>query len=76
MLCGDSVRQFSNMLPSFLNLNALPVPMLSQVYSDPSGLRFSHVLIDIFSKITESLLSGLTFSHVFIDIVLSEECYS
>ncbi len=32
MLCGDSVRQFSNMLPSFLNLNALPVPLLRQFF--------------------------------------------
>ena len=31
LLCGDSVRQFSNMLSCFLNLNALPVPMLRQV---------------------------------------------
>jgi hypothetical protein len=35
LLCGDSVRQFSNMLSSFLNLNALPVPLLRQVFLTP-----------------------------------------
>ena len=45
LLCGDSVRQFSNMLSCFLNLNALPVPMLRQVLFDfrgypPSGITF------------------------------------
>ena len=41
------------MFRSFLNLNALPVPMLRQVYFDPSRVRFSHVFIDIFSKIAK-----------------------
>ena len=36
LLCGDSARQFSNMLSCFLNLNALPVPLLRQVVLDPS----------------------------------------
>ncbi len=50
-LCETVLQQ---MLSSFLNLNALPVPLLRQVYLDPSGLRFSHLFIDIFSKITEN----------------------
>ena len=63
------------MFRSFLNLNALPVPMLRQVMFDPSGLRFSNVFIVSFRKITEKTIVGLTFSHVFIDIFLSGECY-
>ena len=69
LLFGDSARQFSNMLSCFLNLNALPVPLLRQVYLDPSGLRFSHVFIDMFTKVTKKrfldwrfLMCLLTFS--------------
>ncbi len=67
-LCETVLQQ---MLSSFLNLNALPVPLLRQVFLDPSDMRFPHVFMDILSKISENYFSGLTFPHVFIDILLS-----
>ena len=54
LLCGDSVRQFSNMLSCFLNLNALPVPMLRQVYFDPSVSNSLCSDMLTFTKITET----------------------
>ena len=50
-LCETVLQQ---MLSSFLNLNALPVPLLRQVYFDLSQVTFSHVFIDIFSKNTKN----------------------
>ena len=72
MLCGDSVRQFSNMLPSFLNLNALPVPMLRQVYSDPldrthsaaiCSLSLKSLKIDFLDRTHSAAICSLSLKH-------------
>ncbi len=43
-----------HMLSSFLKLNALPVPLLRQVYFDPSQVRFSHICIKMSSEISNT----------------------
>ena len=57
------------MLSSFLNVNALPVPMLRHVFLDPPEVSFSHEDFHFFMKIQKNKVSGSTFSHVFIDIL-------
>ncbi len=55
---------------------ALPVPLLRQVYLDPSGLNSLSSDMLTFTKISENKDSGLTFSRVFIDIFLPDMRFS
>ena len=53
---------------NILSSNALPIPMLRQVFLDLSEVMFYVVFLRFFTKITENEVSGSTFPHVLIAI--------
>ena len=68
VVVNDFVRLFGCSFP----FNALPVPMLRQVFGGCSEVVFSLVFLLLLAKTQENDMSGSMFSHVFIDISTPE----
>ena len=66
------VDDFVRLLGCSFPFNALPVPMLRQVYLDLSEVVFSRVFLLLLATTQENQMSGSMFSHVFIDIFTPE----
>ena len=66
------VNDFVRLLGCYFPFNALPVPMLRQVFFRCSEVRFSLVFFLLLVKTQENRMSGSMFSHVFIDIFTPE----
>ena len=66
----ENKRRCSTLLFNFLQCDALPVPLLRQVYADISDVMFPHVFIAIFTKSAEKWVADVRFPHVFIALLL------